>query len=54
MAAGTGRFVVHPVLLVVKKNIRLPYNLGTDVDDFDSTKLSWIPSKSVVCPKLNG
>lgn len=41
-------------LLVIQKNVRLPYNLGTDVYDFDSTKLSWVPRKSVVGPKLLG
>lgn len=39
-------------LLVVKKNVRFPYNFRTKVDGFDSTKLSWVPGKSVVGPKL--
>lgn len=31
------------VLLVIKKNIRLPNNLRTDVDDSDSLELSRVP-----------
>ena len=31
------------VLLVIKKNIRLPHNLRTDVDDSDSLELSRVP-----------
>ena len=31
------------VLLVIKKNIRLPHNLRTDVDDSDSLELIRVP-----------
>ena len=40
------------VLLVKKKNIRLPNNLRTDVDASDSLELSRVPRCSVVGPKL--
>ena len=39
-------------LLVIKKNIRLPDYLWIDVNVFDSAKLSWVPGKSIVDPKL--